>query len=138
MAEARPIENLTRRDGITFNRGPSIPLVERYAGPLPRVQIDDLVPASDPFGIRRAERDSISRTLAPGASQAEAIRLAAEEAAREARAVTEQGGPPPARVPVVRPVGTPAPAPAPVDRTRGKAPARRPGAGRAAPADTTR
>ena len=41
----RRCENMGEKDGVTFNRGPSLEWVERSAGRLRRARIDDLVPA---------------------------------------------------------------------------------------------
>ncbi|OGF14388.1 MAG: hypothetical protein A2W00_12870 [Candidatus Eisenbacteria bacterium RBG_16_71_46] len=133
----RRVENLTQRDGVKFDRGPSIDLVERAAGPLTRTRIEDLLapgaPAAAP-GSGRLATPGRAAGEAPVADEVAATRRAAAEAARAARAIVERGGTAPARLPVVRPIGVPAAGGKPAPR-----PARRaPDQGQVAPADSSR
>jgi uncharacterized protein DUF6600 len=96
---ARRVDNTVVRDGVRIQLGPSMQRVERaLGGPLTRVRVEDLVPeaATAPVG-------------APG-SGIDQTRRAAEEAARQAKALSERGGRVPLRLPVVRPLGVPGPA----------------------------
>lgn len=134
VADAQPVRNLVGYGGVTFNAGPRIDVIERRTGPLQRVRIDDLVsPAGAPRGP--TSPDLVPRTTAPGADQADAIRRAAEQAAREARGMTEQDGDAPPRVSIVRPVV--APAPPAEERPAPRPPKRRQSRAGAAAVDST-
>jgi hypothetical protein len=128
VARSERVRNLEERDGVTFNRGPSIEAVERVVGPLPRSRLDDLVPRN-----MALERSAASDTARPGGDDAvERTQQAGVRAAREAKTFVRQGGRAPERLPVVRPLGVageptspaprkkPAPAPrkAPPDSAR--------------------
>jgi hypothetical protein len=98
------VEDLRERDGVVFNAGPPFALVERRAGPLTRVTLEDLAPAADgaPPAAARPGRHAPAR--GPGASgPAAPVRRSGEEAARQARSVTERGAAPPPVVGVLRP-----------------------------------
>jgi len=131
LGAPRPIENPMEHDGVTFNAGPKFERIERLAGPLPRVKIEELVPAAGPGSQPAsrpgrptpptARRQPVAQTPgtepAPAAGAAaspdvEAMRRAAAEAARQARAVTEQKTEPPSSVGIVRPELRREPAPA--------------------------
>ena len=135
LASARPIRNLVERDGVTINRGPRLELVERAAGPLARVKLAE---AGPPPGGRRRAGAGAGGAIGAGGRAAdaedpvEATRRAAEAAAEQARAIVEQGAAPPARLPLLRPVGMSAPA----GRTPGGE-RRAPGRGRSAAPDST-
>jgi hypothetical protein len=132
--EAKPVKNLAERDGVTFNRGPSLAEVERRGGPLSRARIEDLVPAN--LGRLAAEpAGKAPAGKAPARPDDDPIvvtKRAAERAAADARRLTGASGPSPSWLLMVRPVlGPPKPA----------GPAARPRAGAGAspaPADTTR
>jgi hypothetical protein len=136
LTDLKPVMNLAQVDGVRINRGPSIDWVEQKTGPLTRVKIQDLVRPGDLATLR--DRGG-SSTLTPGTgasngmraptgglrpvSSPDSTRNAANEAARETRALEDRGviGP---RVPVVRPFGVgarrgPAPSAPPI---RAKAP----------------
>ncbi len=109
LGPPRPVENLVERGGVTFNAGPKFDDIERRSGRLPRVKIEDLFPASSlvvkpdagpssPPAVRR----SGARPTPAGTTAAEAMRRAAEEAARSARSVTERNAAPPPSISVVR------------------------------------
>ena len=123
IANAEPVNNPAERGGVTIHRGPKFELVERVAGPLPRVRISEVAPGA---GSKRA-----GAPAAPAIEDdVEATQRAAEEATRQARTAAQRGGSPPQRLSVVRPVLTPGP-PA-------KSPARTPVQGKAAPPDSAR
>ncbi|MBI5710846.1 MAG: hypothetical protein HZC42_11165 [Candidatus Eisenbacteria bacterium] len=131
LGAPKPIENLAERDGVRFNRGPELGLIERAAGPLSRVKIEDVVPPSPP-GLRAPREPAPgigAREPARPPDLIEQTRRAAEEAARAARALAATKSPAPATLPVIRPVG---PAPS------RPAPKREPPAGKSAPADSTK
>jgi len=128
LASARPLRNLAERNGVTINRGPKFELVERVSGPLSRVRLSEVAPVA---GGKRGPGAGASAPTVE--EEVAATQRAAEDAARQARAIAEQGGSPPARLSVIRPVLMPAPGastPAPERRA--------PGRGRGAAADTTR
>ena len=124
VSQAKPILNVVERGGVSFNRGPRIEAIERVAGPLARVRLEDVTPGDAPVTSRR-------RDAAPRPREADLVtvtRRAAEDAARQARGIAERGGSPPTVVPVVRP--------APARETpRGKLEAPK---GEGAPADSAR
>jgi len=130
VASAKPVVNLATRGGVTFNRGPRFDQVEHAAGaPLPRVKLDGVGPGAAKRGASAgAATMSIEEQIA-------ATRRAAEDAARQARAVAETGGPPPLRLSVVRPV-FPTLTATPAKASEGKA--HLPGQGKATAPDTTR
>ena len=105
------VDNLRQQDGVVFNAGPDIGLVERRAGPLARVRLEDLSPAPEAGAPRPAA----------------AVRRSGEEAARQARAVTQRGDAPPPTVGVLRP-----------DLGRGRARRPLPAAPRGTAADSTK
>lgn len=88
LAGARPVRNVAHSDGVRYNAGPPLALVERRTGPLPRVRIEGESPLRD-------EPDRGARIAA--------MRAAADRAAREAGMLARTGGPLPARVALVRP-----------------------------------
>jgi hypothetical protein len=122
-----PVENIVVRDGVRINLGPDITRVEREAGPLARVKIEDIAatapavpkPASHPGreparapAHESAVEPARPATSPPGpATSIEAMRRAAEEGARQARALGETKAAPPHTIRVLRPVGKPAPRP---------------------------
>jgi hypothetical protein len=136
--ETRPVQNLDERGGVTFNRGPSFELVEKASGSLRRVRID-----GEPGRGGGAARPAGARWggKAPTPAQIESTRNAAEDAARAARTMVTQGGPPPASLPMVRPaLPPPAAEGKPGAATRlGKQPTwgRGRGIGKGAASDTT-
>jgi hypothetical protein len=105
-----PVSNLARREGVTFDRGPSIEKIERLAGPLPRVKIEDVVGAETgakiaPPAVKKPEPRSPAAEPAGTPARSpdiEVMRRAGAENAREARAVTEQKAAPPTTIGVVR------------------------------------
>src|SRR5207247_2620035 len=109
-AAAEPVRNIAETNGVRFNRGPSLQWIERVAGPLNRARIDDVAPAislARSSGARaRARGDLSDKTERPADSLA-VVQRAAEKAASEARLLTQQGSPPPERLPMVRPFGVP-------------------------------
>jgi len=128
LALAKPLRNMVERNGVTINRGPKFELVERVAGPLTRVRLAEIAPVTGP---KRGPGAGAATPVAE--DDVEATRRAAQEATNQARAVAEQGGSPPSRLSVVRPVLVPAPA------GRTTAPGRRaPGRGKSAAPDSTR
>ena len=123
-AEAKPVENVVESDGVAFNRGPSLQWIEQVAGPLNRASIDDVAPAitfAGPSRVHPRARGDLSCKSDRPADSLAAVQRAAEKAAREVRLLTEQGGPSPARLSMVRPFGVP---PAPPSLTAPSPPAR--------------
>jgi len=114
LAQAEPVRNYARVEGVTINRGPALELVESRSGALVRARIEDLVPLD--LGARVAGQPS----RAPGAPRGEAApgdsaqvadreaieltRRAAERAANEARRLGQVPGLSPATIPMVRPI----------------------------------
>jgi hypothetical protein len=143
LAEARPVRNYARVDGVSFNRGPALELVEERAGPLVRARIEDLVPGDlgqrvagppsrDPSGPRRARSGDESEAAAD-LEAIELTRRAARQAADEARRLGTLPGASPGSLPMVRPLFGPRGEAAPARPPRRDA---KPGPGAAA--DTTR
>lgn len=99
----RPIQNLAEADGVTFNRGPDIRMVEERTGPLQRVMIEDLVPAD---GTLLGELPRVSE-VPQGTTPAPIVttRRAGERAARAASQAQKGGGL--TQLPMVRPFGVP-------------------------------
>jgi hypothetical protein len=153
----RRVENPRQIGGVTFNAGPRFAEFERRFGPLPRVRIEDLLPADGGVtkpGARPDHRPASAPSVPPAfqkpgtrsapattTDETAAIQLmkhAAEEAARSARAVTERSAAPPQVINVLRRKGrieaTPSERPGEaVPRERPLRPGRRPAA-----ADSTR
>jgi len=126
IAQAKPVVNTAARNGVTFNRGPRFDVVERATGaPLARVKLEGVGP-----GTKRGA--AAGGAVATFEEQVQATQRAAEEAARQARTITEAGTAPPLHLSVVRPVLTTAPAKPPAAEGRAPAP------GKAATPDTTR
>jgi hypothetical protein len=108
------VDNLRRQGGVVFNAGPAIGTVERRAGPLPRVRIEDLSPAAGaetpssparpaPAGVTVPEPARGRGVPARGSGSAGLVRRSGEEAAQRARSVVERGATPPATVGILRP-----------------------------------
>ena len=91
------VDNLRRQGGVVFNAGPAIGVVERRAGPLPRVRLEDLSPELEagaetpssparpaPTGVAATGpargRAAPARVYAPAGS----VRRSGEEAAQRA------------------------------------------------------
>jgi Family of unknown function (DUF6600) len=133
LEASEPVRNYVERDGVTFNRGPSLERIERAVGPLRRVTVDDVISARSrvPGGRlhERAGADTSGRN-----TLIEETRRAALEAAREARALAKSGGITPLAVPIVRPIGNPVaePVKAPAPRRQAPRPPRK-----SAPPDST-
>lgn len=122
-----PIDNPGQVAGVTYNRGPSIARVERAAGPLTRVSIEDAVPALDDTVRRLPAAPPGSGPPHPLADQTD---RAAREAAQRARVLVGVSSRSPAQVRMVRPIGGVAPPPEKPERPHPR-PVR-------APADSTR
>lgn len=155
LGKPRPVWNPVERGGVKFDAGPKFAEIERHAGPLPRVKIEDVVPGSAPVTKPGAkpERQPATTPPRPPAAQGpgfrpgpngvpdetsavEAMRRAAEEAAQAARTVTSGNAAPPPSISLVRPEVKREPAP--VERKRAATPRQRPrGHGRAV-ADSTK
>ncbi len=129
LASVAPVRNMAERDGVTWNRGPKLELVERVAGPLPRVRLADITPRG---GAKRGPAVGAGGPAPAADETIAAMRHAAEQAAQEARAVVTAGGAPPARVSVLRSIVIPAPAARPAAERRA------PGRGKSAAPDSTR
>jgi hypothetical protein len=142
---AQRIENTTAVGGVVINRGPSFEEVARAGGYVGHVGIDVMGPATAPGAAKPGKAPAVPN---PAVDE---TRRAAEEAARQAQQMIQNGGQAPARVPVVRPGGKQEHAPqapkpgspehptgkaAPEQHPQGKAP--EPPAGKAAPPDSSR
>ena len=145
IAAAKPVQNLDRQDGVTFNRGPSLEWIEHLAGPLGRAKIDDIAPptlaGTSASSRTRARGDVSGKSDRPDEGIVQ-VRQAAEEAAQEASEMSARPGPVPARLSLLRPIGVPssprsvaAPSPA---RPTPAAPRTKPAGKTAAAPDTTR
>jgi hypothetical protein len=96
VAGARPVSETVVVDGIRAPSGPSVERVESLLGQkLPRAQIDEVL-SKRPLEQAREAGASPPPTL-------DELRQAGEESSREAKALTEQGGPARGRVPLLRP-----------------------------------
>jgi len=114
LGSPQPIENPVERDGVRFNAGPKFDVIERRSGPLPRVRIEDLLPGGGPVtkpdapapsrppAVRRPGSRPAPAGTADDTTTVEAMRRAAEEAARSARSVTGKNTAPPPSIGVVR------------------------------------
>lgn len=98
---ARPIVNVDEVEGVRFNRGPEIRMIEERTGPLARVKIEDLVP-SDGTLLGELPRDT-TPTEGPPSAPILVARRAGERAARAAVQAQKGGALP--QVPMVRPFG---------------------------------
>jgi hypothetical protein len=144
IREARPIKNFEERNGVVYNRGPSIVEVERRAGPLTRSHIDDLVPvtlgrrmiasASPAAGEQKDAGSAISSPASVADDPVEITRRAAERAAAEARRLTATPTASRETILMVRPILSRAAA----DSGRAAEPRSRAQHRRAAAADSTR
>jgi len=122
LGEPKPIWNPIEHGGVKFDGGPKFSDIERRAGPLPRVKVEDLVPggATVEKPEARPGREPATATPRPPAAQRpgvrpapagasdetssiEAMRRAAEEAAQSAREATGRPGAPPPSIGVLRP-----------------------------------
>jgi hypothetical protein len=122
LGQPRPIWNPVERGGVKFDAGPKFAEIERRTGPLPRVRIEDLIPASAPVtdpGTRPGRPPAATphrppavqrpgvRPVPAGASDettaVESMRRAAEETAQAARSVTGTNAAPPPSIRMVRP-----------------------------------
>jgi hypothetical protein len=130
LGAPQSIDNPVERGGVRFNAGPKFDVIERRSGPLPRVKIEDLLPGagsvtkpdtrldrqsaptpSRPRAVRKPGVRPAPAGISAEAARVESLRRAAEEAAREARAVTEKNAAPPPSISVVRRLPTPEPVP---------------------------
>jgi hypothetical protein len=114
LGSPQPIVNPVQIDGVRFNAGPKFDLIERRAGPLPRVNIEDLLPGAGPVtrpgspepsrppAVRRAGSRPAPAWTAGDTTTVEAMRRAAEETARATRSVTQHNATPPPSIGVVR------------------------------------
>jgi len=101
VAQARPIERHVMVDGVRVPAGPSFNLVEKVSGrALVRVKTTDLLP-----NHREGPVSQKAQEAAAERPTREATQRAGEEAAREIKGTQTKGAPPPARVPLVRPLG---------------------------------
>jgi hypothetical protein len=112
LGAPQPVENLVERGGVRFNAGPKFDVIERRTGPLPRVKIEDLFPIGGSAAKPGAKPDQPRAFQKPGAQPVPPVaadevarigelRRTAEEAAREARSVTEKKASPPHSIRVV-------------------------------------
>lgn len=103
IGDAKPVENMVKSGGVTFNRGPRLDWIERTTGPLQRARIEDLVPAGT---VQLPQERSAAPGKSPSASdQAAAMKVAAERATTEARRISQSGTAAPGRLPLLRPFG---------------------------------
>jgi hypothetical protein len=148
LASPEVVRNMDQREGVRFNRGPSIGAIERLTGPLARVKVEDLAapgdlvarpgskpeskPAETPPKPQEVRRPEATPAQAPESrSTIERVRQAAEEQAQEARSASENKAPPPTRIQIFR-LSKQRAEKAPEGKTRHG------GKGKTAPADSTR
>ena len=155
LGKPQPIWNPVERDGVKFDAGPKFAEIERRIGPLRRVKIEDLVPGGTPVtkpGAKPGHQPATTplkppAVQKPGARPApagasdetaavEAMRRAAEEAARAARSVTGRNTASPPSIGLVRLRVKRGPAPA--EKTREATPSERPRGHDQAGADSTK
>jgi hypothetical protein len=116
-AAAAPVDNPGEEDGVRFNRGPSLEWIERSSGRLRRARLDDVVvlpKATAAGGTTKTPASTPPPDVGSGAPSDTVIatQRAAEQVARQARAIVDRGGAAPARLQVVRPIGVPGAEPA--------------------------
>ncbi len=121
VSQPHPIERLEKRDGVTFNAGPAFEMIEKLAGPLHKVKIQDVLPGEiartketpAPAGPSAQGRPEVQRgpagPLPRTPAEVQAMREAGEEAAREARRVADSKGATPPSIRLVRPSVKPGP-----------------------------
>jgi len=110
-----PVTRTVEHGGVKYSAGPRYSDVEKHVGTLPRVRIEDAIARTGPGGrsgprpgreapaVQRPGARSAPAENADETARVEAMRRAAEEAARQARSVTESKGAPPSSIGVVRP-----------------------------------
>jgi hypothetical protein len=119
VAGAKPVNETVVIDGVRAPAGPSVRRIEEIVGQrFQRAHIDELL-------TQRPLEDSRTRGASPSPlPTADDLRRAGEKASQDTKAMSERGGRPPARLPMLRP---------PVER--GLAP--KPSIPNPAPKDTT-
>ena len=95
LAQREEVQNVGESDGVRFNKGPAIELVERVTGPLPRARVSD-APLGAPRDVRPGAKES-----AP-ASEAEELRRAGADLARVARGFAKASASAPTSIGIVR------------------------------------
>ncbi len=105
LGTPEPVVDEVERDGVKFNRGPSIAAVEKLAGHLDRVKVEDMPALSSP----PAKGSAGSKPAAPGAAsgggtrpQVEALKQAGEDQAEAARWTVTNKTPPPLKIQILR------------------------------------
>lgn len=124
--EAQPIDNVTRVEGVTINRGPNLKWIEERTGPLQLVKIEDLVPADGTILGELPQKHELPQGQPPQVIVT--TRRAGERAARDARQAQKGGELP--KLPMVRPFGVPGERPAGRPATKGAPGLHVPGAAR--------
>jgi len=114
VAGTQPINETVEIDGVRAPAGPSVRRIEEIVGTrFQRVQINEV------FAQKPLEDSHQPTTAPPPLPTADDLRRAGAKASQDAKAISERGGPPPARVPILRPQvergvapkpGTPSPA----------------------------
>jgi hypothetical protein len=156
LGTPRTIWNPVEHGGVKFDAGPKFAEIERRAGPLPRVKVEDLAPGTTPVAKpgARPGRPPAGTTPRPSAvprpgvrptpagapdetAAVEAMRRAAEEAARAAATVTGGSAAPPSNITVVRP-GVRRGRAVPAEKPREGTPRERPRGHERAVADSTK
>jgi hypothetical protein len=102
VAALRPIARTVERDGVVAPAGPPIAEVERRAGPLRRVRVEDAAPPG--LLAREPGDDGVARDPREGERAAlDEARRSLADAASRARGLLQSGAPVPDRVPALRP-----------------------------------
>jgi len=101
-AELKPVTNPAVAGGTRIELGPPIARLERTLGHrLPRVRVEDVVL---PVGTQGGQKAAHGAATAVPGMNVDETRRAAEQVAREARAMVERGSRPPERLHLVRPI----------------------------------
>jgi len=105
------VRNMDERDGVHFNRGPDIAEIERVAGPLERVKVEEFGGLASNAGTKgvSAARAPGNRKVEPAPAPAadarplaERVREAAEKQAQEVRSTSESASAPVPKIQIFR------------------------------------
>ncbi len=112
LGTPEPVVDEGERDGVRFNLGPSISAVEKVAGRLDRVKIEDMATPASPTarpGVSPGAKPAPpahgpGAATTPPASRAEveALKKAGEDQAEAARWTSANKAPPPLKIEVIR------------------------------------
>ena len=99
VAGARPVSETVVVNGVRAPAGPSVQRIEQALGQrFQRVRIDDAL-TQKPVSADEPR----ANTASPSSPTVDELRQAGDRTSREAKAISERGGRPPARVPLLRP-----------------------------------